>query len=55
MVSHLIHLWLILITFMVGITFIVDFYYINFMVVIIFMGDTDVNEHVMKVKACLNH
>ena len=28
MVSHLLHLWLIVITFMVGITFMVDFCYI---------------------------
>ena len=28
MVSNLLHLWLIFITFMVGITFMVDFYYI---------------------------
>ena len=36
MVSHLIHLWLIIITFLVGITFMVS---ITFMVVT-FMGDT---------------
>ena len=28
MVSHLLHLWLMVITFTVGITFMVDFYYI---------------------------
>jgi len=38
MVSHLLHLWLIVITFMVGITFIVDFYYIYGC--FSFMGDT---------------
>ena len=44
MVDGLLHLWLIVITFMVGITFVVDFYHIydsiTFMVVITFMGDT---------------
>ena len=43
MVSNLLHLWLIFITFMVGITFMVDFYYIPVSItwlIITFMGDT---------------
>ena len=45
MVNNLLHLWLIFITFMVGITFMVDFYYIygyivlNLWLIIAFMDD----------------
>ena len=45
MVNNLLHLWLIFITFMVGITFMVDFYYIygyivlNLWLIITFMDD----------------
>ena len=39
MVSNLLHLWLIIITFMVGITFMVDFLLHLWLFSITFMGD----------------
>ena len=58
MVNNLLHLWLIFITFMVGITFMVDFYYIygyivlNLWLIIAFMDDLTEVPSVPTVHVC---
>ena len=58
MVNNLLHLWLIFITFMVGITFMVDFYYIygyivlNLWLIITFMDDLMEVPSVSTVHVC---